>query len=86
MDATHFGPNNTCVREQVVTFLYAAAGKPEVSAKSDFADVADTDWFAKPVIWAKQNDITGGVSPTEFGPLQDCNRAAVVTFLYKANQ
>jgi hypothetical protein len=58
-------------------------GRPEITAKSEFADVADTDWFAKPVIWAKENGVTGGISATEFGPMNDCNRAAVVTFLNK---
>jgi len=83
IDATHFGPDVTCTRAQVVTFLYAAAGKPEITASSTFADVADTDWYAKPVIWAKENDVTGGISATEFGPNQTCTRAQVVTFLYK---
>ena len=80
---TTFGPDNYCTRAQVVTFLYAAAGKPDVSGKSTFEDVADTDWFAKPVIWAKENNVTGGISPTRFGPNNVCTRAQVVTFLYK---
>ncbi len=83
IDATHFGPDVTCTRAQVVTFLYAAAGKPDITASSTFDDVADTDWYAKPVIWAKENDVTGGISATEFGPNQTCTRAQVVTFLYK---
>ena len=83
IDATHFGPDVTCTRAQVVTFLYAAAGKPEITASSTFDDVADTDWYAKPVIWAKENDVTGGISATEFGPNNTCTRAQVVTFLYK---
>jgi len=83
IDATHFGPDVTCTRAQVVTFLYAAKSKPEITASSTFTDVADTDWYAKPVIWAKENDVTGGISATEFGPNQTCTRAQVVTFLYK---
>ena len=81
---TTFGPDNYCTRAQVVTFLYAAAGKPEMSASSTFDDVADTDWFAKPVIWAKENNVTGGISPTQFGPNNVCTRAQVVTFLYSS--
>ena len=84
VDATHFGPDNTCTRAQVVTFLYAAAGKPEIKAEgSEFNDVADSDWFVKPVMWAKENDVTGGISEGMFGPNQTCTRAQVVTFLYK---
>ena len=81
--ATTFGPDNYCTRAQVVTFLYAAAGKPEITANSTFDDVKDSDWFAKPVIWAKENDVTGGISATQFGPNNTCTRAQVVTLLYK---
>ena len=80
--ATTFGPNQTCTRAQIATFLYAAQGKPAVSSKSPFTDVADTDWYAAPVIWAVENGITGGTSPTTFGPNANCTRAQVVTFLY----
>ena len=30
MTATTFGPDNTCTRAQIVTFLYRAAGSPAV--------------------------------------------------------
>ena len=84
VDATHFGPNTTCNRAAVVTFLYAMKGKPEITAKSEFTDVADTDWFAKPVIWAVENKVTSGIGEGMFGPNNDCTRAAVVTFLKAA--
>ena len=84
VDATHFGPNNTCNRAAVVTFLYAMEGKPEITAKSEFADVADTDWFAKPVLWAVENKVTSGIGEGKFGPNNDCTRAAIVTFLKAA--
>ena len=77
-------PDNECTRAQIVTFLYAAAGKPAISGSSEFADVANADWYAKPVIWAKENDITGGTAPNTFGPLNVCTRGQVVTFLFKA--
>ena len=82
-----FGPLNPCTRNQVVTFLYAAAGKPEIKAdQSDFADVATTDWFCKPVMWAVENGITSGIGEGCFGPENPCTRSHIVTFLYKANQ
>ncbi len=83
--ANTFSPEQECTRAQIVTFLYAAAGKPAVSStKSEFIDVLSTDWFVKPVIWAKENDITGGTGPNTFGPLDVCTRGQVVTFLFKA--
>ena len=84
MDATHFGPNNTCVREQVVTFLYAAAGKPETTASVNFTDVAPGDWYYAPVAWAVENGITSGMGDGTFGVGNTCTRAQIVTFLYAA--
>ena len=78
-----FGPEQTCTRAQIATFLYAAAGKPPVSGSSTFNDVADSDWFAKPVIWAAENNVTGGIGNNNFGPNNTCTRGQVVTFLYK---
>ena len=78
-----FGPEQTCTRAQIVTFLYAAEKKPAVSGDSQFADVADNAWYAKPVLWAAENDITGGIGDGKFGPDNVCTRAQVVTFLYK---
>ena len=83
--ADTFGPEDTCTRAQVVTFLYAAAGRPVITDSSDFRDVKDTDWFAKPVVWAAQNAITGGVGNNSFGPDRTCTRGQIVTFLYKAS-
>ena len=78
-----FGPDQTCTRAQIATFLYAAKGKPAVNGTSTFKDVANGDWFAKPVIWAAENEVTGGIGDGKFGPNNTCTRAQVVTFLYK---
>jgi hypothetical protein len=84
MDATHFAPNDTCLREQVVTFLYAAAGKPETTAEVTFTDVAEGAWYYAPVAWAVENNITSGIGGGIFGVGSTCTRAQVVTFLYAA--
>ena len=81
---TEFGPEQTCTRAQIVTFLYAAKGRPAVTGSSSFSDVADSDWYAKPVIWALQKNITSGIGDGRFGPDDTCTRAQVVTFLSKA--
>ena len=82
---TAFGPNVICTRGQVVTFLWAAANRPEPTVtENPFADVTEADWFFKPVLWAVENGITGGLSPDTFGPNEPCTRAQVVTFLYAA--
>ena len=85
MDATHFGPTAYCNRAQVVTFLYRTVGQPPVSSDScPFTDVKSTDFFYKPVLWAVENGITAGLTATTFGPNAICNRAQVVTFLYRS--
>ena len=85
VDATHFGPATACNRAAVVTFLWRNAGSPEPkSTKNPFVDVKSTDFFYKPVLWAVENGVTNGVDATHFGPATACNRAQVVTFLYRA--
>ena len=85
ISATQFGSYHNCNRAAVVTFLWRAAGSPEpVSTANPFTDVKTTDFFYKPVLWAVENNITAGLTATTFGPTAECNRAQVVTFLYRA--
>ena len=84
-DATHFNPMGVCNRAQVVTFLYRAFRSPAVeSSDNPFTDVTSGIWYALPVLWAVENGITNGLNATEFGPNTNCNRAQIVTFLYRA--
>ena len=83
-DSTHFAPDMNCTRAQVVTFLYRAAGSPEVSTlQTGFTDVATNSYYEKAVAWAAQNGITNGVSDTEFAPEDTVTRAQFVTFLWR---
>ena len=82
---TIFNPNGQCQRAQVVTFLWRAAGCPEpVGNHNPFADVKSSDFYYKAVLWAVENGITNGADATHFNPMGICNRAQVVTFLYRA--
>ena len=49
-----------------------------------FTDVKDTDYFAKAVSWAYNNNVTKGTSDTTFGSMDSCTRGQVVTFLWRA--
>ena len=85
VDDTHFGVGKACDRAQVVMFLWAAAGKPEPeTAENKFTDVKKKDYFYSAVLWAVENGVTGGTTPTTFSPKNICTRAQVVTFLYAA--
>ena len=84
LTATTFGPFALCNRAQVVTFLYRAMGNPEVtSTENPFQDVDASAWYGPAVLWAVENGITNGMSTTSFGVNTTCNRAQVVTFLYR---
>ncbi|MBR7178200.1 MAG: S-layer homology domain-containing protein [Oscillospiraceae bacterium] len=83
MDTTHFGPTVKCNRAQVVTFLWRAMGKPDSGAAISFTDVKAGQFYTDAVAWAVENEITNGISATEFGVDKICNRAQVVTFLYR---
>lgn len=81
-----FSPDAVCTREQAVTFLYRAAGSPAVSGESAFEDVGADAYYARAVAWAAQNGVTNGISQALFGTGNDCTRAQIVTFLYRAQQ
>ena len=52
--------------------------------KMPFVDVEAGSFYEAPVIWAVDNGITNGTDETHFSPLNICNRAQVVTFLWRA--
>lgn len=83
---TTFSPYEGCTRGQAVTFLYRAAGSPTVTGINPFTDVNASDYFYNAVLWAVQNGITNGTSDTTFSPYDTCQRAHIVTFLYRAHQ
>ena len=49
-----------------------------------FVDVPAEEWFAAPVQWAVDQNITNGTDPTHFSPDNDCTRGQMVTFLWRA--
>ena len=83
VDVDLFGVGLSCTREQVVSFLWKAAGSPEpYTQENPFTDVKPNKYYYKPILWAVENGITAGVDVDLFGVGQDCTRAQIVTFLY----
>ena len=80
-----FSPDATCTRAQAVTFL-ARAQNAKATGKTAFSDVPADSYFADAVAWAQANGVTTGTTETTFSPDNDCTRAQIVTFLYRANQ
>ena len=52
--------------------------------RAQFVDVPAEEWFAAPVQWAVDQNITNGTDPTHFSPDNDCTRGQMVTFLWRA--
>lgn len=57
--------------------------EPEYT-ETPFVDVQSSDYFARPVAWAVDNGITKGASNTTFEPEATCNKAQIITFLWRA--
>ena len=87
---TTFGTNGICTRAQAAAMIYRCAqaqGKGFTGAwmfRLPFTDVPE--WAYESVAWCYMNGVTTGVSETAFAPSNDCTRAQIVTFLYRAYQ
>ena len=80
-----FGVDGICTRAQVLTFLYRAAGYPPAyTSYCPFTDVPQDAYFRGAVLWAVENGVTTGTSPTAFSPHLNCTRAEIITFIYRA--
>ena len=66
--------------------IYAISGKGFVpySSVGGFYDVQADDWFALPVLWAVENNITNGTGSNQFSPDATCTTAQILTFLWRA--
>ena len=82
---SQFSPDKVCSRAQAVTFLARALSAKAASA-ADFSDVPANSYYADAVGWAAKNGVTEGVGGGKFAPNNDCTRAQIVTFLYRAYQ
>ena len=82
-----FRPWDSINRAAVVTFLWRASNCPEPKTTASFKDMpADTDAnqdFRKAISWAAENGITTGYDDNTFRPWEKCNRAAIVTFIWR---
>ena len=81
--ADKFSPDAVCTRAQAVTFL-ARALNGKAAGGTEFTDVPADSYFADAVAWALSNGVTGGIGDGLFGADNDCTRAQIVTFLFRA--
>ena len=55
-----------------------------VASGNPFTDVPDSAYYKDAVLWALENNVTTGVTETQFQPNSTCTRGQVVTFLWRA--
>ena len=84
-DVSHFSPNKTCTRAEIVTFLWRYAKKPVGYGSNSFTDVNKNDHapYYDAILWAVSKGITNGSTTTTFAPDGTCTRGQAVTFLYR---
>ena len=82
--ATTFSPEQNCSRAQIVTFLWRSEKSPAAGTVNPFTDVKPGTYYADAVLWAVKEDVTKGTTTTTFSPNDNCTRAQIVTFLYRA--
>ena len=82
---TMFSPDATCTRAQIVTFLWRSQKSPAAGMANPFADVAADTYYIDAVLWAVKHNITVGTTFSIFSPDEECTRAQIVTFLYRAH-
>lgn len=80
---TTFGPDASCTRGQMVTFLWRLAGSPKATSTNPFGDVSADSYYYDAVMWAVDKGITSGTAADAFSPDATVNRAQSVTFLYR---
>lgn len=79
-----FDADTPCTRSSTVTYLWKFNGSPVLGIPSLFKDVSDDAEYADAVSWALIEEVTSGISDTEFAPDMICNRGQIVTFLYRS--
>ena len=78
-----FRPWNTCNRAAIITFLWRMEGKEPATANAKFSDLTGNTDFDKAISWGAEQQITTGWSDNTFRPWNYCNRAAIITFLWR---
>ena len=79
-----YGPELSCTRAQVVTFLWITCGSEDAGTETEFDDVDVNAYYDKAVAWAVEKGITAGTSEDEFSPEMIITRAQFVTMLWVA--
>ena len=75
-----FDPTGTTTRAQIVQILYNLEGTPAVSGTTPFTDLT-ANWYKPAILWAYQNNVVAGTSPTTFDPERPVTREQIAVIL-----
>ena len=75
-----FAPTGTTTRAQIVQILYNLEGTPAVSGTTPFTDLT-ANWYKPAILWAYQNNVVAGTSPTTFNPEGPVTREQIAVIL-----
>ena len=75
-----FAPTGTTTRAQIVQILYNLEGTPAVSGMTPFTDLT-ANWYKPAILWAYQNNVVAGTSPTTFDPEGPVTREQIAVIL-----
>jgi len=78
-----FAPDAPLTRAQLVTILWRTEGEPATSWRNQFTDVSAGQWYSSAVIWAFDNGIVTGTSPTTFAPGANITREQFATMMHR---
>ena len=67
-----------------LVLLLSLAVPAAAAGTMPFTDVKESDWFYSYVKTMYDNELVSGTTPTTFSPNDRCNRAQIVTFIYRA--
>ena len=77
-----FDPNANMTRAEFMTILWRAVGSPTPKGKATFTDIPMA-WYQQPIAWAQENNITNGISATQFDPNGNVTREQMMTILWR---
>ncbi len=76
-----FAPDALCTREQALTMLWRASGRPASDAALTFSDVPEGVWYCEAVQWAFGEGIFRELSGESFGVGTPCKASELAAWL-----
>lgn len=86
ISATTFGPHASCIRGQLVTFLWRASGMPKTMNESGMKDVSADAYRKDAISWAVEKGIVNGYGDKLFGVDDTITREQAATILFRFAQ